>query len=59
MTHCNCEHAAHFDTDEWGPRSRHRYMRVAAGDQRAEWVGEVCDYCAIACLSDYLIREES
>lgn len=47
---CNCEHFDHFDG---GPG--HEYMTVAAGNQKAAFVGAICDDCAKNCLPDWLV----
>lgn len=51
---CNCEHTNHFE-DEHGPQTGHHLQSVPAGKQRARYVGEICDECAVTCMAPYLI----
>ncbi|HET9867436.1 MAG TPA: hypothetical protein VFQ06_09115 [Nitrospira sp.] len=51
---CNCEHTNHFE-DEYGPQSGHHFQSVSAGKQRARYVGQICDECAVTCMAQYLI----
>lgn len=50
VTQCQCEHAEH----EPGGAS-HAYLRAPAGEQRAHYVGPICDECARAHLAEYLL----
>ena len=47
---CQCEHGDHEDP----ATGTHTYLGVPAGAQRAEYVGAICDTCAIDHLADYL-----
>lgn len=37
--------------------TNHTYLGVPAGEQRAHFVGPICDACADTHMSGYLIRE--
>jgi len=64
---CNCEHVNHFTEQaivvngrvvrQAHKRTAHRYMKVEAGEQWAQWVGHVCDTCATTCVVDYLVKD--
>lgn len=58
---CNCEHSRHFDfqVDVSGVTTRiddvHTHMSVPAGTHSAEYVGPVCDDCAVTCMTGWLV----
>lgn len=56
---CNCEHADHFDTDNYGnstPVVGHAYGALMSEPvtDRAEHVGLVCRDCAQGHMAEYL-----
>lgn len=50
---CQCEHISH----EQSVATAHPYVGVPAGAHRADYVGRVCDECALGHLAEYLIND--
>jgi hypothetical protein len=58
---CNCEHVDHFATRYEHPdhkRTKHRYMKVPAGEEWGYWVGHICDDCAATCMEGWVVEHE-
>lgn len=49
---CQCEHTEHWEG------IGHGYLAVAAGMQRAEFVGQICDACANGHLKAFVLETE-
>lgn len=49
---CQCEHTEHWEG------VGHGYLAVAAGTQRAEFVGQICDACANGHLRAFVLETE-
>lgn len=50
MKLCNCENQTHFDG---GPD--HDYLAVPAGAYHADFVGAICDECALGHYAEFVI----
>ena len=57
-TVCQCEHTRHFPDipSEKVYWPGHKYLDVPSGEQRAIFVGPICDDCATYCLPDWIIN---